>query len=112
MRYREQERGWILGLVVVTAVAIAAMAYAALVWGLHLARLSGSLTFRKVQARYAAEGGIAWAMQRLMKDPQRPFPEGDVDLQLNGMNVDIVLPPCPTAGTPCRDRKLQAKVVY
>ncbi|MBI4354386.1 MAG: hypothetical protein HY595_04035 [Candidatus Omnitrophica bacterium] len=104
-----RQRGLVLGLVVVTAVVFAAISYAALFWALHLARLSGAVDVRLLQARFAAEGGIAWAMQQLAYNPAWSSGVG-TDLTLNGIHVDVVIPAC--AATPCLPRKLEAKVSY
>jgi hypothetical protein len=104
----------VLGLVVVTAVVFAAISYAALFWALHLARLSGAVDVRSLQARYAAEGGIDWAMQQLAHTPTWSSDAG-TDLTLNGIGVDVIIPPCcpiPPCQSPCQPRTLQAKVSY
>ncbi len=112
MTPQSAQRGLVLGLVVVTAVVFAAIAYAALFWALHMARVSSGVGLRRLQARYAAEGGIAWAMQQLAHNPTWSSGEGPESppLTINTMQVDILISPCQ--GTPCESRKLQAKVIY
>ena len=103
-------RGWVLSLVIVTAVIFAIAAYTALFMAVSRLRRSGSLTVRQVHARLAAQGGMAWAMQKLIDDPTWDSPAGNVDLTLNGMGVDIIIDPC--ANTPCPPRPLRVKVIY
>ena len=127
-----RQRGMVLGLVLMTSIVFAMMAYAALVWALTRAR-TAPVTLRRLQARYAAEGGLAWAMQRLYRTPSwtsgvrcgltwdhipqeclsppTPCDLNDPPTSLtNGLQVDVVICPCHQA--PCENRTLQAKVVY
>ena len=62
-----------------------------------------------VGARHAAEAGLVWGYERLYNDITWSDPNGDVDLVIDGLNVDVVVPPC---GVPPCPRAVQAKVTY
>ena len=110
------ERGAILGLVTVMALACAIASYTVLMMAGSDVRQGGFYEGR-TESRYAAEAGLIWAMQQLWVDPYWQSAAGttDVTVDVNGrpVNVDIIMPSCGVvAPTPCPSRSLQAKVVY
>lgn len=101
-----------MSLVIITAVIFGIAAYTALFMAVSRLRRSGSLTVRQVQASLAAQGGMAWAMQKLIDDPTWGSAAGDVDLTLNGMQVDVIVPRCPSPPCDPANRSLRVRVVY
>lgn len=110
-------RGIALGIVVVTSLVFAIAAYAVL----YAANSLGSranFQKRNTSARYAAEAGLVWAMQKLWANPAECFnanPDFSFDTDGNpttkAMAVDVIATPCPTAVAGA-EMKLQAKVAY
>lgn len=103
------ERGIALGVVIITAIVFSIAAFGVLALSMGGAQRAGSYA-RRLQARYAAEAGLVWAMQRLWANPNWSDGWDGTDLTVGGMSVDVKFDPCPTP--PCENRQLQAKVSY
>lgn len=106
---RLNERGIALGVVVVMAMVFAVGAFGTMMLSTSRGQVSG-LQAHRLKAQYAAEAGLVTAMQKLWGNPEWSSPAGDVDLSVNGLDVDIILPGC--AETPCENRALKATVLY
>ena len=65
---RRHERGLALGIVIITAVIFAIVAYAVLEMSVNKSQLSG-YEEKRVRARYAAEAGLVQAYEKLWSDP-------------------------------------------
>lgn len=99
------ERGLILGILMIMSFVLSTAAFAMLSVGVGRANTSGRVKDR-AQARYAAEAGLVWAMQRLWASPGYC---GELDPPaLGGLTVDVTVTNCG-AGL---DHQLSAKVVY
>jgi hypothetical protein len=109
------DRGMVLGVVILTAVVFAIVAFGALTVALGGGQRAKQFHHERLRARYAAEAGVVWAMQQLWADPSW-FSEagGPPDFRLDDgtskVDVDLVIPPCTLA--PCENRRLEARVVY
>lgn len=108
-----------LMMVVIGAVMFSLAAYAMLNMSLSRTQSVRSNVDR-YRARYAAEAGMVYAMQKLWVKSDWSSGQGwiqneDLELDTNADNtldtkVDIIIAPC--AQTPCEMRRLQAQVVY
>ena len=99
------ERGIALGIVTVMAFVLALASAALMTVG--LSRGSTSAKERKrLQARYVAEAGLVWAMQRLWVDPD--FCVTNSVLDLNGVKTKVSLADCGVGNT----QTITSKVVY
>jgi len=108
------ERGIALGVVILSAIMFSAAAVAVLQMSMNSSQTS-DFHEQRLRARYAAEAGLVWAMQKLWADPSECFP-GSPDFTLDSDDnpatpdekVDISVDgPCPAANL-----TLKAKVVY
>ena len=104
MRRLRNGRGAALWIVIVTALICSVAAYTMLMMAVSQAR-RGQFYANRTKARYAAEAGLVWAMQRLWQAPTN-FTAGTTDVTVDGMNVDVIGACNPG---PCT---LQAKVMY
>lgn len=109
MRWKLNERGIALGVVIMMSLVFGVVALGALMLSSSRSQTS-SLQSHRLKAQYAAEAGLVWAMQRLFNTPTQAFASGNTDLTINGIAVDVILPAC--ASTPCESRQLQAKAIY
>lgn len=107
------ERGAVLGMVIVIAVTTAIGAYTLLTMAASQARQAqaAGVNVQHTQARYAAEGGLVWAQQRLFTIPTWGSSAGTIDVTIGGMGVDIITNP-PCGAPPCPPRTLEARVDY
>ena len=123
-RRHRDERGFALGVVIITAVIFSVAAFAILMMGITRARI-GRLDQERARAYYAAEAGVVWAMQKLWVDPRfdsspgwagPPNDPAWMDTNADGINdtkVDIFLKACTAPPPGCESgRKLEAKVDY
>lgn len=111
---RWTKRGVALVLVAVTAIIFSVAAFAMLTLALSAARRPGLGSEARLRAKYAAEAGLVWAMQRLFVSPSACFPANpDVSIDTDGAGplpatgVDITATPCPPL-----DTTLRAKVTF
>ena len=88
-----QERGAVLGVVVITAFVCAVAAAAALTMSTHRAHVSYRFDEDRLLSRAAAEAGMVWAMERLWSNPNFCAPSNQ-DLLLNGHVVDVQISNC------------------
>ena len=113
-----RERGAALGFVIAIAALFAIAVFAALVMALSARQHSTEFYEQRLRARYAAESGIVWAMQRLWADPTECFPgPGDFTVPdpdgagpLAPIDVQISVPPPCTPATV--NKTLKATVTY
>ena len=116
---RAGQHGSVLAMVIIGAVIFSIAAYAML--NLSLSRTqSVRYNIDRYRARYAAEAGMVYAMQKLWANPNWSSGQGwtkseDLDLDTNAdgiadTQVDIIIPKCTKS--PCEMRRLQAQVVY
>ena len=103
------QQGTVLPLTVAIALLASISAYTILMMARAQA-LQARFYRERTLARYAAEAGIVWAMQRLWNDPAWSSGAGTDFTTPEGVAVDIVMPSC--ALTPCERRQLQAIVTY
>ncbi len=103
------QRGTSLTIVIAMALLASIAAYAILIVATGAARRGGAFQ-RHAVARYSAEAGIVWAMQRLELQPTMSFAAGNTDLTVNGAAIDVIVPAC--ANTPCETRQIQARVHF
>ena len=118
-RRRVGQRGSLLTMVIVGAIIFSLTAYAMLNMSLSRTQ-SVKYNVDRYRARYAAEAGVVYAMQKLWANPTWSSGQGwttaeDLELDTNAdgvtdTQVDIILPACTKV--PCEMRRLQAKVVY
>ena len=110
-------RGVALAAVTALALAAAIAAYGLLIIAVSQARHTTFIE-RRVRAGYAAEAGIAWAMEQLQTNSTFSSAAGSTDVTVDPdpgvpgdeISVDIILPAC--TATPCEDRRIQARVSY
>jgi len=109
---RARERGFVLGAVAVSSIVFSIAAFTALTVALSGRRQSGLFHEQRLRARDAAEAGLVWAAQKLQADPSFSSEAGNVDVTVDGVEVDVVVPPC--AQNPCEPRNIaiQAKARY
>jgi hypothetical protein len=112
---RHRKRGIALAAVIGSALVFSVAAYAVLYASLGF-RQRVDFSKRNIRARYAAEAGMVWAMQRLWDNPAWTSSAGTIDLPFDvdqdgatgaSEGVDVVYESCPTQ--PCR---MEAKVRY
>ncbi|MBI4343528.1 MAG: hypothetical protein HY601_01765 [Candidatus Omnitrophica bacterium] len=106
------ERGAVLGIVIITAVVAAIAAAAAL--QIAIAQSRHARAFReRARAQAAAEAGLVWAMEQLRADSTLTF-DAPVDVVIPGITSveDIPVDIVPTCAAPCQNRTLRATVVY
>ena len=105
------ERGIAVGMVIVMALLFAIGAFAALMSALTRLRISGTIR-QGIVARYAAEGGLVYAMQKLWVDPAY-CGTGATPISIGAKgytkDVHITVTPCnpPTPG-----QVIKAKVTW
>ena len=111
---RNTERGVALVLVAVTAIIFSVAAFAMLTVALSAARRTWLGSEQRLRAKFAAEAGLVWAMQRLFVDPANCFPANpDMSIDTDGpgplpaTGIDIIATPCPSSAM-----TLKAKVTY
>lgn len=105
----KSEDGYVLALVVLSALVGAIASYTLLAASVAQAR-HARLFQTRAPAVYAAEAGLVWARAQLRNNPTWSSPAGNTDVAINGANVDIIMPVCEN--NPCESRRLQARVVY
>ena len=88
------DRGIVLGTVVMMAVLFAIGAFAALMTALTRMRITGSER-QNFEARYAAEGGLVYAMQRLWVNPAYSGGSQTIGTKAVVITVDPCSPPTP-----------------
>ncbi len=107
-----RQQGAVLAAMMMASAVFSAAAYSILFLAVSQARQAESLEDR-VQARYAAEAGIVWAMAQLQANPDLRFSAGTTDLDgvtgidLGGYRVDV-FDDCPALPNPCVNRTLKA----
>ena len=111
----KNERGVVLGLVIITSVIFGIAAFGILMLAMSRLRVGNVLGEGRLRAQYAAEAGLVMAMQK-MWDPANCAALGspyNLDTNNDGTNdttVTVTVTPCPIAsGVPS---KLQAKVTF
>ena len=102
-----KERASVLWLLLVVSLVAAVASYGALFAAISHARRT-KFNRTRTAARYAAEAGLVWAMERLWQDPSWTPPGGTPTLTINGIGVIVTMPNCTQ--TPCEPRTLQARV--
>ena len=116
-----RRRGVALVTVIIAAMVFSVAAYAVLFMSMSMSNRQ-SFSEKNVRARYAAEAGIVWAMQKMWTNPPTTaancFPgtndvpnfDDDSNPSTPDVAIDIVAKPCPlSAGERMR---LQAKVTF
>lgn len=116
------KRGTALGVVLMASIVFTVSAFAVLTIGMSSNQRTELLYGDRIKARYAAEAGVVWTMQKLWQDPTwfsnagytgSPGDPPELDTDGDGKadtKVDVILPKCTK--TPCEARKLQARVIY
>lgn len=103
----EQEGGFALVAVIVTALIASVASFGALLLAMSHAQ-TGDAQLDRLRAQYAAEAGLVWAQQKLWANPAycgTPDPPA-----INGLTVNVIVDDSHcVAGTAHR---LQAKVTY
>lgn len=105
---RRDERGFALVMATLIALLTAISVYTILTMVLAQAR-QGASVMGQQQAQYAAEAALVWAQQRLFIDPTWSSADGNTDVTIGGVPIDVVIPPC---ANPCPPRTLEAKTNY
>ena len=113
MRMLGDERGVVLGLVIITSIIFGIAAFGLLIFAMSRLRVSGYLGPERLRAGYAAEAGVVMAMQELWANPA-DCAFGPYNLDTNGdgsleTTVTVTAVPCPGPGALS---KLQAKVTF
>ena len=119
MRMLGDERGVVLGLVIVTSIIFGIAAFGLLIFAMSRLRVSNYLGADRFRAGYAAEAGLVKAMQELWRDPNDcafgPANNGVYTLDTyndgdpsNDTTVTVTTTGCP----PAPGTKLQAKVTF
>lgn len=110
------EQGFALMMVLITAVIFAVAAFAALTIAVSGTQQMTVISDDHLRARYSAEAGLVWAMQKLWVNPAECFggsPNFTIDTDgagpLPGTGIDITATPCPGPGV---SGTLSAKVTY
>ena len=99
------ERGLALGMVVVLSVVFAIAAFAAMMIAVSRAQTS-AVQEHRLQAQYAAEAGLVFAMQQLWSNPNycgTPAPPA-----MAGMTVSLTVTNCGSGS----NQTIQATVTY
>ena len=107
------KRGLALAMVIMAALLAAIAVYAMLLVATSQAK-QGRFNVDRSRGRYAAEAGLVWAQQQLLKDPYWP-PSNNPNpfTTIDGLRVDITILACGvTPPVRCPSRKLAAKVTY
>ena len=93
MRREKGNRGAALYIATIVAVACALGAYVILTMAMSQAR-HARFYRERVRARYATEGAIVWAQQRLWRDPSYCGGGGVPAVTINGIPVTIAITNC------------------
>jgi hypothetical protein len=117
---RRNERGFALGVVLMSSIIFAIAAFGVLTLALSRTQQASFLGESSIRARYAAEMGLVKAMQKLWVDPDECFVASSPDYTIdtyndadasNDTNIDIKRTPCPPA-PPGSATTIEAKVVF
>ena len=105
------ERGIVLGIVLITSIIFGIVAFGLLSLATNQSRQGSFISEERVRARYAAEAGLVYAMQRLWVNPDEcaaaalsppPFDTGDGIV----MTIVVTRTPCASNST------LSSKVTF
>jgi hypothetical protein len=103
------ERGVVLGLIIITSVIFGIAAFGILLLAMSRLRQSKYLGEDRLRAGYAAEAGLVMAMQELWVDPADcAFGPYTITDGTNNTTVTVTATPCPGGAA----SKLQAKVTW
>ena len=110
---RRHERGLALGIVIISAVLFAILAYAVLEMSVNKSQLSG-YEEKRIRARYAAEAGLVQAYEKLWANPAYCPPPGGENVLFDSdgdgtpdQTINIQVTNC--AGT---EHEIKAKVSF
>jgi hypothetical protein len=98
------QHGIALGLVIIIAMMVSIAAFGVLMMGVTNAR-TGGLSQDRLAARYAAEGGVVWAMQKLYANPNFCGTQG---VPVGALTATVTVSSCGAGNT----QKIQSKVSY
>ncbi|MDP3722143.1 MAG: hypothetical protein Q8R91_01430 [Candidatus Omnitrophota bacterium] len=109
---RHNERGVVLGVVILSSIAFSVAAFAMLTMAMSGHFRSEQHHRKRLEARYAAEAGVVWAMQQIWTDPDilaNPLKcfAANPDVTIEAFDVDIIAEPCPG-----EDVSLEANVQF
>lgn len=92
---RHGQRGAALAAVVAASVVFSVSAAAVLTMGLHRTR-TARFNEHRLRAKYAAEAGLVWALQRFWDDPSKCNSMNVInpDLTVGGLDVDVTIDDC------------------
>ncbi len=105
--HRAEERGIVLGIVIITAVIFSIAALGMLTVAMNQRQRVKVFDVNRLRARYAAEAGVVWAQEQLWENknycgaPQPPSP-------INGLTVTVAVTNCGANNT----HRITARVNY